>query len=59
MFIKEFSSDKIHHYRHDRLVRGICIPSCKKLMSYYDYDTQMKYYLKKFNYTTEVILKFC
>jgi hypothetical protein len=31
-FIVEFSSKKKVHFRHDKLTRGICINTCKKLL---------------------------
>jgi hypothetical protein len=32
-FIKEFSSNAKQHYRHDKLVRGICLNKCAKLIT--------------------------
>lgn len=31
-YIKEFSSNVKQHYRHDKLVRGICLNKCAKLV---------------------------
>lgn len=32
-FIKSFSDKKKQHFRHDKLTRGVCINTCKNLIS--------------------------
>lgn len=32
-FIKEYSKDTKKHFRHDNLVRGLCVNSCKELIA--------------------------
>ncbi|XP_001661710.2 nose resistant to fluoxetine protein 6 [Aedes aegypti] len=52
--IEKFSNDTKRSFRHDRIQRGLCMNLCEKIMEKYDYETQMKYYLKQFNETNEV-----
>lgn len=35
-FIVEFSSRKKQHFRHDKLLRGVCLNNCQKLLSELD-----------------------
>lgn len=35
-FIVEFSSRKKQHYRHDKLIRGVCLNTCQKLLNELD-----------------------
>ena len=51
-----FSTDKKHHYRHDRLVRGICINWCKKTMKHFDHRNQLMYTLDRFTDDEEISL---
>lgn len=52
--MQKFSSDRKRFYRHDRLVRGICMNQCKDKMKNFDYDTRMQYYVHKFTEDTEI-----
>jgi len=42
-FIREFSSRKKQHFRHDRLTRGICLNKCMELIESLDIEAAYHY----------------
>ncbi|XP_062550046.1 nose resistant to fluoxetine protein 6-like isoform X2 [Armigeres subalbatus] len=52
--IEKYSNDTKRSFRHDRIQRGLCMSGCQQIMGKYDHETQMKYYLKPFNQTSEI-----
>ncbi|XP_055629971.1 nose resistant to fluoxetine protein 6-like [Toxorhynchites rutilus septentrionalis] len=52
--IQKYSNDTKRSFRHDRIQRGFCMNWCKKIMEKYDRMTQRKYFLSKFNESSEI-----
>lgn len=46
-YIKDFSSNKMQHFRHDKLQRGMCVNKCRKLIHKIERDAK-NYFVKKF-----------
>ena len=46
-FIKEYSRDTKKHFRHDNLVRGLCVNSCEKIVNKLGSKAD-EYYVEKF-----------
>lgn len=53
-FQKNISSDSKHHFRHDRLNRGICMNWCKARFKDFVKSAKMRYYVEEFENETEV-----
>lgn len=53
-FIKEFNKDTKKHFRHDNLVRGLCVNSCKQIVEKLGIK-QEDYYVEKFPIDSKVI----
>lgn len=45
--IVKYSSDTKKHYRHDNLVRGLCVNTCKEKIAKLGYEAE-KYFVEKF-----------
>ena len=54
-FIEEFSSNKKQHFRHDKLARGICINTCRKIIDDLGQPAAEKYFVEKFDFDYEVM----
>lgn len=52
--LQKYSSDRKRLFRHDRLMRGICMDWCKKQMNHFDYDTRKSYYIDNFYNDTDI-----
>lgn len=55
-FIMEFSNIKKQHFRHDKLTRGVCINTCRKIISDIGLESD-KYFVPKFNLDYSVIFE--
>jgi hypothetical protein len=52
-FIKEYSRDTKKHFRHDNLVRGLCVNSCKEIVKNLGIGED-KYLVEKFPIDSKV-----
>lgn len=52
-YIKNYSSNKKQHFRHDKLQRGLCVNGCKKVISQME-KKPSDYFVKKFDFDSKV-----
>lgn len=52
--LQKYSSDTKRLYRHDRLMRGICMDWCKTQMKHFDDDTRKSYFTDNFYNDTDI-----
>lgn len=55
-FIRDFSNKKKQHFRHDKLNRGVCLNSCRKIISDIGLESD-KYFVPKFSLNYSVIFE--